>query len=158
MTQPSSLSTVSPIPQGLQLKIRRIIDEWRTGVKWKISLSFKGIIDIARSAEGSRSELRIDAFQVPTHGGAECGQLVGGGHWSLQDRLGKGERKTGVDLDGHEASPWRDRLELKSLLRVVHAQHGEGCNDLIEPTSNSDPGGWGAWAGNKIDARHERPW
>jgi hypothetical protein len=43
-------------------KIRRIIDEWATGVKRKISLSFKGIIGIMPSAEGHGSELRIDVF------------------------------------------------------------------------------------------------
>lgn len=37
-------------------KTRRIIDEWGTGVKGKISLSFKGIIDIARSAESVREQ------------------------------------------------------------------------------------------------------
>jgi hypothetical protein len=37
---------------SLITKIRRIIDEWGTRVKWKISLSFKGIIDITRLAEG----------------------------------------------------------------------------------------------------------
>jgi hypothetical protein len=37
----------------LMTKARRIIDEWDTGVKWKISLSFKGIIDIARATEGA---------------------------------------------------------------------------------------------------------
>ena len=35
-------------------KTRRIIDEWDTGVKRKISLSFKGIIDITRSVESVR--------------------------------------------------------------------------------------------------------
>jgi hypothetical protein len=33
------------------IKARRIIDEWDTGVKWKISLSFKGIINFPRAAE-----------------------------------------------------------------------------------------------------------
>jgi hypothetical protein len=40
------------VPGPLIIKNRRIIDEWGTVVKRKISLSFKGIIDIARSAEG----------------------------------------------------------------------------------------------------------
>lgn len=39
-------------------KIRRIIDEWGTGVKRKISLSFKGIINLTRSAEGMRGGLQ----------------------------------------------------------------------------------------------------
>jgi hypothetical protein len=33
---------------SLITKTRRIIDEWGTGVKRKISLSFNGIIDITR--------------------------------------------------------------------------------------------------------------
>jgi hypothetical protein len=41
------------VPGPLIIKNRRIIDEWGTVVKRKISLSFKGIIDIARSAEGT---------------------------------------------------------------------------------------------------------
>jgi hypothetical protein len=54
---------------GASYKTRRIIDEWGTTVKRKISLSFKEIIDIARSTEDGGSELRIGVFQVPTHGG-----------------------------------------------------------------------------------------
>jgi hypothetical protein len=50
-------------------KTRRIIDEWDTGVKRKISLSFKEIIDISRSREDAGSELRLDVSQVPGHGG-----------------------------------------------------------------------------------------
>jgi hypothetical protein len=52
MNQHSSLGIVGLNASALCYKIRRIIDEWCTGVKRKISLSFKGIIDIARSAEG----------------------------------------------------------------------------------------------------------
>jgi hypothetical protein len=37
-------------------KARRIIDEWATGVKRKISLSFNGIIAITRTGEGLRGE------------------------------------------------------------------------------------------------------
>jgi hypothetical protein len=50
-------------------KTRRIIDEWDTGVKWKISLSFKGIIDITRSADGAVRELRREIFSGPMPGG-----------------------------------------------------------------------------------------
>jgi hypothetical protein len=35
-------------------KARRIIDEWATGVKRKISLSFNGIMAIMRIMEGLR--------------------------------------------------------------------------------------------------------
>jgi hypothetical protein len=41
---------------SLITKTRRIIDEWGTGVKRKISLSFKGIMDIARAVEGVRGQ------------------------------------------------------------------------------------------------------
>jgi hypothetical protein len=54
---------------ALMTKVRRIIDEWDSGVKWKISLSFKGIIDIARAADGAGNELRREMFQGPMHSG-----------------------------------------------------------------------------------------
>jgi hypothetical protein len=41
---------------SLITKTRRIIDEWGTGVKRKISLSFKGIMDIARAVDGVRGQ------------------------------------------------------------------------------------------------------
>jgi hypothetical protein len=98
LTQDSAL--FFPVPRCPYEKIRRIIDEWETGVKRKISLSFKGIIGVARSAESAGGELRIELCQLLTHRGAEGCQFIQGGGWGFRHWLGEDKREAGIGLDG----------------------------------------------------------
>ena len=83
------------VPNPLILKNRRIIDEWGTGVKRKISLSFKGIIEIARSMEGVAKA----AYEAADRGPCRCGPGM-----AVRDHLERRYRRRGaLALQGKQA-------------------------------------------------------
>src|SRR6266511_845967 len=137
-------------------KIRGIIGEWATGVKRKISLSFKGIMAKIDSTEGSGDELWIDVHQMLTHGGAEGHQFICGRRRGLQNWLGNEERKTGVRLDLVDGTARGDGLQLEPPTFAVQPQDSEGRDDFIQPSARGGSGRGRPWTGDKIDVRHER--
>jgi hypothetical protein len=83
-------------------KIRRIIDEWGTVVKRKISLSFKEIIDIIRSIEGSRRRRRTGRIAIWIAAHLEGNRLSTAKPMSMQPQWWGGRR-----VKGDLAATWK---------------------------------------------------
>ena len=139
--------------EAIITKVRRIIDEWDTGVKWKISLSFKGIIDIMRSAIAAKREPQRDTCKEAMHGGFrfdwkgvkendDVAEMVE----SDADALRVLDHETGylrphASYSGSHHQQWQDSLEksLPTVNSLIHRVAVSGLGDQSIMTHTSSP-------------------